>query len=149
MKTYIIASSVIYRDDGKILILRRSDDDLTRPSESDLPGGEANEGEEPFAAAVREIVEETGLEFAVQDLRLVFGMAHVKQHTEEKADVNFVQLGFIAAMPAGQSVRLSHEHQDFGWQTLDQAIEGFANRPSKENFLRHLRDHDVEEKLKV
>jgi 8-oxo-dGTP pyrophosphatase MutT (NUDIX family) len=147
VKTYLIASAVILNDAGDLLILKRSNDDPLRPGEPDLAGGEANDGEGPFDAAIREILEETGLRYTNQDLRLVFGWTIVKYHTEEKTEVNFVHTGFVAVLPKDQQIQLSHEHQSYAWQSLDEAIPGFVDRPSKKNFLKHLHDHEIEPRL--
>jgi len=56
-----IAAGILFvAPDGDILLLRRSDSETTWPGHWNLPGGKADEGETPDAAAEREAHEEIG-----------------------------------------------------------------------------------------
>jgi 8-oxo-dGTP pyrophosphatase MutT (NUDIX family) len=56
---------------GEVLIVRTSYQRLLS-----MPGGYQKRGEDPVAAARRELREEVGLEVAAEDLRLAFTMRH-------------------------------------------------------------------------
>ncbi len=52
---------ILWRQDDKILIQKRSEDALVFPGEYCIPGGGVNFGESPDEAVIREIEEEIGL----------------------------------------------------------------------------------------
>jgi 8-oxo-dGTP pyrophosphatase MutT (NUDIX family) len=143
MQTHIVTHTAIFDGDGRLLTLRRSADDAHRPGGFDLPGGKVEEGEDIFAGAVRETAEESGLQLDAKNLQLVFASCKVGYQTEVKTDINFIHLGFIAKLPPGQTVRLSHEHQSFDWLTFDEALADCDGAPTQKAFLEHLRAHDL------
>jgi ADP-ribose pyrophosphatase YjhB (NUDIX family) len=70
--------AIVFDDQGRVLLSHRRDLDLWN-----LPGGRVEVGELPDAAAVRETLEETGLEVEVERLTGVYG------RTDGKADIVF------------------------------------------------------------
>ena len=64
----ISQKTIVFNAEGKILALRRSDTDHSRPLTWDLPGGQFEEGEDLEESARREIREEAGIE--VEDLKI-------------------------------------------------------------------------------
>jgi 8-oxo-dGTP diphosphatase len=63
-----IAVVLLVDPHGRMLMQHRSDDAPISPSLWGLPGGHVEEGEEPLAAAHRELLEETGLTVSRLDL---------------------------------------------------------------------------------
>lgn len=142
MQTHIVAKTIIFNPAGRLLVLRRSDDDSHRPGGFDFPGGRVDDGESVPGGATRELLEEAGLDLKEHALHLVFGTTKVGYQTEEQTDVNFVWLGFIARLPAGQTIKLSHEHKSFEWLTPEEAL-AVCDGPTQQVFLEHLRKHDL------
>lgn len=66
-------AAVVERDDGKVLILKRSD---TR--EWSLPSGICEPGEHPSKTIAREVLEETGLRARPERILAVFGGPQVR-----------------------------------------------------------------------
>lgn len=64
--TSVLISSVILRDQGKVLFLEETEADKTH--KLNLPGGHVERGEAPEQAAVREAKEETGLDVRLKGL---------------------------------------------------------------------------------
>ena len=65
-----VALAIVLRD-GAVLIARRSDDQHL-PGTWEFPGGKVEAGEEPLAAALRELREETALTATTAEPLLVF-----------------------------------------------------------------------------
>ncbi len=89
----------------------------------DFPKGMVDAGEEPLAAAVREVEEETGL------TKLDFRWGHVFQETEPYSNKNKIARYYIAESRAGEahlpvSAELGRpEHDEFRWMSYDEAKE--------------------------
>ena len=59
---------MIFNEKGRVLILKRTADSITYPSTWSFPGGGADEDEDPFDCASREVFEETALKIKPEDL---------------------------------------------------------------------------------
>ena len=102
----VAAKGIIRRDDGAVLILRRSPNAKTDPGAWDLPGGKMERGERLVDALAREVREETGL--TIHGAR-AFHVAHF-----EKGPAWVTSVTFLCASFEGE-VRLSHEHVEYAW----------------------------------
>ena len=89
----------------------------------DFPKGQLDPGEEPLAAAIREVEEETTL------TNLDFRWGHVFQETEPYGNKNKIARYYIAESKEGEahlpvSAELGKpEHDEFRWLTYDEAKE--------------------------
>lgn len=146
MQTHVVAKTAIFNDEGKVLVLCRSVNDPHRPGGSDFPGGKVDDGEEFVTGAIREIHEEAGLQFKSEDLKLVYAYTKNGYNSEFKTDINFVWLGFVAKMPANQTVTLSFEHDSYEWQTIDEALNR-ADGTSLQKFFEHLKIYGIAAEL--
>jgi lipoyl(octanoyl) transferase len=93
--------------------------------------GKAEDGEEPVAAAVREALEETGIEGTLTDLEFVHEFTNHKGRLAEE------HAFLLLAVPRAQ-VRISDEHDGFVWMDPEAArgaVSWQAHRESLELAL--------------
>jgi 8-oxo-dGTP diphosphatase len=96
--------------DGRVLLLRRADDDDTYPGRWELPGGGIDRGETEAQAAARELHEEVGLAVDADALREWAVFDRVEQHQR------VVTVIFAVLCAAGDCTPvLSDEHSDWRW----------------------------------
>lgn len=128
------AKALIRNNQGKILVLYRSQTHPRLAHDLDLPGGLIDYGESVVDGLMREIVEETGvvLDISEQELR------HVWRPTLSRR--RFI---YEVRDAASQPVSISWEHEAYAWLTDEEfiahpAIDGFMHRA--QDWLRlHLR----------
>lgn len=142
MLNRVIAKTLVFDKDGDVLILVRSDDDMHRPGDYDLPGGKVDEGENYVAAAAREAMEEAGLKLDPDAMHLTFCTTKVATHEESGDDVNLIWLGFVTKLATKLPVALSHEHKAYGWHPIDEAIK-LSQGLTLGSFLLHIRDNGI------
>lgn len=107
MQYYLAVKGIIRRNDGKILVLRRSEQDDHKPNVWETPGGGMDTAESPQKALEREIVEETGLTVSILE---PFNVFTFKKDTGEYK----VGITFICEYQSGD-VQLSSEHSEYRW----------------------------------
>ncbi len=120
-KLKLIAKTAIFNQEGKILVLTRSATDTRRPGGFDFPGGNVDAGEDILMAASREIKEEVGLDIAVSKLRMVYTSANDRED-DNKVVLRFLCVAEVEGVP---EVRLSFEHSEYAWMTLEEALDAF------------------------
>jgi len=100
---------LLVRDDGAVLLQHRDDNPaIDYPGLWAIPGGANEPGEQPIAAAVREIEEETGYRIAPEALKLIV------RRTDAKNGVPVLRHYFWAAYDGRQPV-LCLEGQEMRW----------------------------------
>jgi 8-oxo-dGTP pyrophosphatase MutT (NUDIX family) len=146
MRTLIVAKSLIFNSDHKILLLRRAADDIYRPNGFDLPGGVIEEGEEFTAGALRETLEETGLAVDPASMRLVYSITKPVHNPELKGEVSVVRL-FFAARSASSAITVNpKEHGAYYWCDIQEAAEKTDHTVHKA-LLNYIREHNVAAEL--
>lgn len=116
IKTQVVAKAIILDDEGKFLLLTRSQSHPKYAGFYDLPGGGIEEGEEPGAGLRREISEETGL--VVDSLAIRYT---VTKKLGEKSFPTLLYIGFVNG--SSPDVTLSYEHGTFEWAQLHKLAE--------------------------
>lgn len=109
MVAKIITSGLIMRDDGRFLIIKRSDTDNFMPGLWELPGGKSEETESPEDSTIRELKEETGLDVTVGP---PFNIEFFLFKNNEFCLEIFYECRMTSS---NQEVRLSDEHSEFAW----------------------------------
>jgi 8-oxo-dGTP diphosphatase len=105
------AGAVVHRGDRVLLIKRKYPPNEGRWA---IPGGLVELGERVEAAAVREVLEETGLRVKVEGLLDVGTEVHTDGGSKVK--FHFVLVDFIARRVGGK-LKLNQESSDGGWFT--------------------------------
>lgn len=128
-KPYIVSIYAILRNEkGEFLLLRRSENSHSNPGKWDLPGGKLVRGEPLEEAVVREVWEETGISIVPG------GIAGYTtfELPEKKVIAIIYNGGYVIA-----DVKLSHEHVEYTWSSLNSILE-MDNLPDhfKEFFKR-------------
>lgn len=111
-KPFGIAVSALIRDDeGRILLLKRSTDSNHFAGEWEPPGGKIDSGESFDQALIREVLEETGLDIALD------GVAGITEFEIPK--IRVVLIHMKAHIVSGK-IQLSDEHEDYVWLLPEQ-----------------------------
>jgi 8-oxo-dGTP pyrophosphatase MutT (NUDIX family) len=116
-KLRIGCSAIIFNDEGKFLLTRRTDN-----GQWCLPGGAMEPGETVAEACEREVFEETGLSVRVKRLVGVYSHADQLVVYADGGQFQIVALHFEAEVIGGE-LALSNETTDYGYFTLEE-IEG-------------------------
>ena len=109
---FVGVAAAIFNDEGKLLIVQRSDN-----GKWNMPGGAADVGEPPSAVAVREVWEETGLR--VRPVRLL-GVTDGPT-TGSTSPVHLYHLDFLCEVIGGE-LTLTNETTAYGYFTEEEAM---------------------------
>jgi len=116
------------REWSEVLIhVRRGDEFLVTHRAPDGGGywhtiaGGVEEGEEPGAAAIRELREETG--FEAEALAPLSDFAYVRESWEAEPGLRVHVRAFLVDVELGWEPQLDREHDEYRWCTRDEAIE--------------------------
>ena len=114
-KIHVVPCVVIFRTDGKVLLLRRNRN-KRNGGRWEVPGGSLKFGESPRKAAIREVFEETG--FRLDPLRVIpvdtLGILYPDSRVE------FI-IPLYTTVVDGVDPRIRpDEHEDWGWFSLDE-----------------------------
>lgn len=124
-KIVLAAKAMVFRGDGKMLLLRRSETDPRRPLTWDLPGGVVEKGENPKLACIRETKEEAGI--SIENLQ-IDTIRHV-----EKGDKDYpVSSHYYRCETKDEEISLSFEHDKYVWTEP----KDIRNYEMPEHYLR-------------
>lgn len=115
MMRYRKAAGCIVRNEGMILLLRRSVNETSYHGLWELPGGKVEGDELPHQTAVNETVEETGIS------KLIGTNILLEPHIDH--DMEKVYYGYVADVFGNTpNTTLSDEHDAFMWITVEGAL---------------------------
>lgn len=131
------ASAVVTDEDGRLLLAKRTDNDLWT-----IPGGTTKPGETIAETAVREVKEETG--FDVEVVSLV-GIYSNPQHVVEYSDGEVRQQFSVcfACRPIGGELGTSDETSEVGYFSPDE-LGSMEIHPSIRLRIQHFLDNREE-----
>jgi 8-oxo-dGTP pyrophosphatase MutT (NUDIX family) len=128
------AVAVVARDDGAVLLIRRTDNGNWA-----LPGGAIEMNESAAEAAIRETFEETGIQVEVTGLLGVYSdpghVIHFTSNDEVRREFSVV----LTARPVGGEPTMSSESSDVRWVApadLAGYTMGSAMRKRVDDYLR-------------
>jgi 8-oxo-dGTP diphosphatase len=105
----VAAAALIVRDDGCLLLMRRSALKDFAAGEWETPNGRLEPGESVLAALHREVMEETGL--TIEPLRPVDTWRVVRGPDNQE----MIGITYLCRQRGASNVRLSDEHDAFQW----------------------------------
>lgn len=129
------AGAVVYREAGssRLFLL------LQNAGRWDFPKGGVEKGESEIQTVVREVKEETGL----TDFKIVPGFRKVIEYFYRRDGKNIhKQVVYLLGVTKDERVKISFEHQGFGWFPYQEALERASYDNSKvtltdaEKFIR-------------
>jgi len=118
------AGAVVYRngDEGRIYLL------LQNAGRWDFPKGGVEKGESEVDTVMREVEEETGL----TDLEIVPGFRKVIEYFYRRNGKNIhKQVTYLLGETKEERVKISFEHQGFGWFPYGEALDRASYDNSK------------------
>jgi 8-oxo-dGTP pyrophosphatase MutT (NUDIX family) len=130
------AGAVVYReaDNGRMYLL------LQNAGRWDFPKGGVEKGESELQTVLREVKEETGL----NDVKIVHGFRKVIEYFYRRNGKNVhKQVVYLLAVTVDEIIKISLEHQGYGWFVYREALDKASYDNSKvtlaeaEKFVRH------------
>lgn len=126
----IAVKGILQDQEGKILMLKRSDFENFDKGFWDLPGGRLERKENMLHGLVREINEETGL--IINDMQLINSWTY-----KPNENLKIKGFTFYCKKYVGKIV-LSKEHNDYKWLSYDEIIKIDAHNNLKKEILKIL-----------
>lgn len=116
MKTRIVLTGIL-KDNEKLLVVKRNENDDLYPGSWEFPGGHLEDGETLKQGLKRELQEEIGF---TDDFEPI--ITHYYDEVKEKNDelVHDLEIDFIVNVDSSAlEIKLSEEHCDYAWVTKD------------------------------
>ncbi|PIP27945.1 MAG: DNA mismatch repair protein MutT [Candidatus Moranbacteria bacterium CG23_combo_of_CG06-09_8_20_14_all_35_22] len=121
----VAVKAIIKNEDGKYLVLYKSEAEEINPNEIDIPGGRIKFGENLEESLKREIEEEIGIKIEIIKPARTWGFV--------KDDLHLVGITFLAKYISGK-IRLSGEHTKYEWIDKEITLTGDYPKWIKEEF---------------
>lgn len=116
-KRWKICMCGVLMHEGKILIVKRRDDDEEMGGFWEFPSGNAEEGVDLIKELNREIIEEVGIDISNQKLQIL----NLSQYNSEKKEYIkcSVQINYLINFETRPEINLSDEHVAYDWASQD------------------------------
>lgn len=121
----VATKAIIKNEEGKCLVLYKSETEEINPNEIDIPGGRMKFGEKAEESLKREVEEEIGIKIEVTKPSRVWGFV--------KGDLHLVGITFLAKYISGE-FKLSGEHTKYKWLEKEKIMGGDYPKWIKEEF---------------
>lgn len=112
-----VAKAIVRRPGGACLLLVRSQTDLHRPGDFDLPGGGVEADERIEEAVLRELTEETGLLSSSRPVLLRADTMHYGADHFDNQPRDVVRFLYLVEV-ADDVVSISEEHEGYEWTDM-------------------------------
>lgn len=116
MKTEIVLTGIL-KDNEKLLVVKRNENDELYPGAWEFPGGHLEDGETLKDCLKRELEEEIGFTDNFESI-----ITHYYDEVKEKDGelVHDLEIDFIVNVDSSTlEIKLSEEHSDYAWVTKD------------------------------
>jgi len=138
MKEFSIAVKAFIVKGDKLLLIKRSSDDVHKPGVWEIPGGRLDsEAEDPYDGLKRETKEEVSL-----DIDILHPL-QIDHFTREDGQKITMLIFLCTTKNSFSDVQLSEEHSDYRWVNIDSAediLVGFFHeglKRYKKYFLKN------------
>lgn len=121
----VATKAIIKNENGKFLVLYKSETEEISPNEIDVPGGRMKFGEKAEESIKREVKEEVGINIEIVKPLRVWGLI--------KDDLHLVGITFLAKYIDGEFM-LSGEHTKYEWIDKEKILVGDYPEWIKEEF---------------
>ncbi len=101
--------------DNKLLILKRSSDEVHKANIWEIPGGRLELGENPIEGLKREVKEESGIDIEV--------LHPIKVRHFEREDGQTITMLIFLCKALNDDVKISKEHSEFDWVEIENCKE--------------------------
>ena len=127
----ISAKSFIADQNERVLILKRSEDDVHKPGIWEIPGGRLEPGEDPIEGLRRETKEETGLDI---DVKEPLAIHHFTRQDNQK-----ITMIVFLCRAKKSPILLSQEHTEYEWIKIENAKEKLNDFfwPEIDNYIKN------------
>src|SRR3989442_864108 len=137
--TSLSVKVIVHDQDGRVLLLQRSQASKNNAGKWESPGGKVDPGESFDTTLVREVKEETGLTI---ELKGSFGVCESKR---AKPPVVYL---VMEAEAKATKVRLSHEHAAFQWASPEEFEEIAISPQFRRIARRYAQEMAIEPRVK-
>ncbi len=120
--------------ENEVLMLRRSATKKAFPNCLALPGGHIEDGEDPFATAIRETHEETGISIDPSNIQLKFIANH--HHTDRNE--TYMIFGFLAIIPHKPTQLTPNDEGTLQWVNRETLLTSDTIFPPVQYYCDHL-----------
>jgi 8-oxo-dGTP pyrophosphatase MutT (NUDIX family) len=124
---YLGIKVLMINREGKVLLLLRRSVGTENHSFWDIPGGRKRRGEDIAAALEREVFEETGLQIGGKLIQFVGPTLSASRIPLDATDAGLILFIYKCDWDGTPEVRLSREHSESWWATLEEAREALQS----------------------